>query len=138
MVTCYGAGDGTITVSDPLGGNGTYEVSIDNTNWYAVTALTPRVFTSLVPATYTVRIRDAANTGCVIVLGDQLITQPATALSATLASTMVTCYNANNGTITVSNPVGGWGTYEVSIDNANWYPVSGTAPYVFTGLSPMS
>ncbi len=138
MVTCYGAGDGTITVSNPLGGNGTFEVSINNTNWYSVTASTPRVFNSLPPATYTVRIRDAANTGCVIVLGDQIINQPASALSATLASTMVTCYNANNGTITVSNPSGGWGTYEVSINNADWHSVSGTAPYVFTALSPIS
>ena len=61
-------------------------------------------FTSLSPATYNVRIRDAAYPACEIVLNAALvITQPAV-LSATVASTNVTCNGANDGTITISSP----------------------------------
>ena len=63
------------------------------------------------PATYDVRIRDAVHTGCIIALNPQLITEPAV-LNATVNSTNVTCFGANNGTITITGPTGGYGTYE--------------------------
>ncbi|WP_035664966.1 hypothetical protein, partial [Flavobacterium sp. ACAM 123] len=56
-------------------------------------------FTGLAPATYSVQIRDMAHIACAIVLGDQIITQPAV-LNASVAKTNVTCNAANDGTIT--------------------------------------
>ena len=43
-----------------------------------------------------------------------LITQPAI-LNATVTPTMVTCNGANDGIITITNPTGGYGTYEYSV-----------------------
>ncbi|MEI6059319.1 MAG: hypothetical protein WCR72_01360, partial [Bacteroidota bacterium] len=83
-VTCYNAANGTITVSLPLGGYGTYEYRLDAGAWQ-----TSGSFTSLAPNTYSVQIRDAANTGCTITLGPQTITQP-DILSATVNKTNVT------------------------------------------------
>src|SRR5258708_34669398 len=84
-VTSNGANDGSITISSPTGGSGTYQYSINGgANWQS-----SMLFTGLANATYNVLIRDAAHTTCVIDLDGATntpITQPA-ALSATLTST---------------------------------------------------
>ncbi|MEI2738693.1 MAG: right-handed parallel beta-helix repeat-containing protein [Chitinophagaceae bacterium] len=124
-VTCNGANNGTITISAPTGGYGTYEYRLDAGAWQGSGS-----FTGLAPATYSVQIRDAAHTSCVIVLGNVTITEPGV-LSATVNSTNVTCNGANNGTITISAPTGGYGTYEYRLDAGAWQG-SGS----FTGLAP--
>jgi len=69
--------------------------------------------------TYVVRIRDAANIACEATLSTGLIlTQPAI-LSASVASTNVTCNGAADGTITITNPLGGYGTYEYTVTGGN-------------------
>ena len=85
-MTCFGAGDGTITISSPTGGYGSYGYSINGgTSWQG-----SGNFTNLVPGTYNIRIRDAAHTGCIIALNPAVvITQPAV-LSA--ASCQNQCY----------------------------------------------
>ena len=66
----------------------------------------------LAPGTYNVRMRDALNPACLIILDPALvITQPAQ-LAGTVGNTNVTCFGANDGTITITNPTGGYGTYE--------------------------
>ena len=68
--------------------------------------------TVLSPATYDVRIRDAANIVCIITLNPALtITEPAV-LNATVSSTNITCNGANDGSITITSPTGGYGTYD--------------------------
>ena len=62
-----------------------------------------RNFTFLAPGTYNVRIRDAAHT-CVIILDPALVITQPTALAAAVARTNVTCFGANDGTITISAP----------------------------------
>ena len=69
-ITCNGASDGTITVTGAAGGYGSYQYTINGTNWFG-----SGLFTNLAPATYTVQMRDAANPGCVTGLGDITITQ---------------------------------------------------------------
>jgi uncharacterized repeat protein (TIGR01451 family) len=136
-VNCFGANNGSITVSNPTGGNGTYQVSINGTNWFAVSSGSPYTFSSLAPNTYTVQIRDAAFPSCVVNLGNQTITQPAQ-LNAVVAKTNITCFGFNNGTITVSNPIGGGGTYEISIDNVNWQAITSGGTFTYNMLTPAS
>jgi hypothetical protein len=114
-VTCSGANDGTITVTSPAGGYGTFEYSIDGgIRWQS-----SGTFSNLQPATYDVRIRDAAHTGCIITLNPQLvITQPAQ-LAGVVANTDVTCFGASDGTITITSPTGGYGTSEYSINGGS-------------------
>ncbi len=74
MVTCFGANNGTITITNPLGGYGTYQYTING----GATWQSSGTFNFLAPGTYNVRIRDAANIACEIVLNPALvITQPA-------------------------------------------------------------
>ncbi len=116
-VTCFGSSDGTITISAPAGGHGTYEYSINGGgSWQA-----SGTFTALGPGTHNVQIRDAAYTGCYIVLNPALaITQPAV-LQANVASTNVTCNGAADGIINITAASGGYGTYEYTIDGgSNW------------------
>ena len=114
--------DGTITITGATGGYGTYEYSINaGGSWQLA-----NTYTNLQPATYDVRIRDAAHPGCVIILNPQLvITEPAV-LNAVVNSINVTCFGANNGNITITNPSGGSGTYEYSIDGGATWQRSGT------------
>ncbi len=128
-VTCFGSADGTITITNPLGGYGTYEYTINGgTSWQASGS-----FTALAPGFYNVRIRDAANPACVITLNGSLnITQPAV-LNATVAKTNVTCNGSSDGTITITNPQGGYGTYEYSINGGGLWQASGSFTALATG-----
>jgi len=129
-VTCFGANDGTITISSPSGGYGTYQYSVSGgTTWQGFGN-----FTNLAPGTYDVRIRDAANTSCVQVLNPALVITQPVILSATINSTNVSCFGGNDGTISISGASGGYGTYEFSINGGGSWQTSGN----FTGLTPGS
>ncbi|MCJ7446400.1 MAG: PKD domain-containing protein, partial [Bacteroidales bacterium] len=127
-VTCFGGNDGTITISGATGGYGTYAYSINGGGSWQVSGS----FTALTPGSYNIQIRDAAHIGCVIVLNSAyIITQPAL-LTATVAKTDITCNGADDGTITLSAPAGGYGTYEYSINGGSTWQSSGN----FTSLVP--
>ncbi|NSW93747.1 MAG: PKD domain-containing protein, partial [Bacteroidales bacterium] len=129
-ITCNGANNGTITVSLPTGGYGTYDYSIDGGSTWQMTGL----FTGLRPDTYNVQIRDRAHPLCVKVLNNALVISEPGLLTATVTSANITCYGANNGTITISSPAGGYGRYEYSVDGGVTWQSSG----LFTGLVPGS
>ncbi|MCJ7820605.1 MAG: SprB repeat-containing protein, partial [Bacteroidales bacterium] len=127
-VSCFGANNGTITISGPSGGYGTYQYSVNGGSTWQNTGS----FIGLIPATYNVRIRDAANTGCFEILdGALVISQPAV-LSASYTFTNVTCYNADDATITIASAAGGYGTYEYTVDGGATWQSSAN----FTALSP--
>jgi hypothetical protein len=120
-VTCFNAGDGTITVSNPAGGYGTYHYSIDGgLNWQS-----SGTFTSLAPGFYDVRMRDASQILCELVLNSSLeLVQPAE-MNAQVNFSNVTCFGEADGTISISSPQGGSGDYEYSIDGGASWQVSG-------------
>lgn len=127
-ITCNGADDGTVTISNPVGGYGTYEYWITGASWQSSGS-----FTALAPGIYEVKIRDAAHSDCVITLDAALTLTEPDVLSATVNSTDVTCNGADDGEISITSPMGGYGTYEYMITGFNWQS-SGS----FTGLTPGS
>jgi hypothetical protein len=127
LITCNGAADGTITISNPVGGYGTYEYTINGTNWF-----TSGDFTGLAPDIYTVQIRDGLYNSCVITLDGALqITEPGV-LTATVNVTVVSCNGADDAAIDITSPSGGYGNYEYSINGGSDWFVSGS----FAGLAP--
>jgi PKD repeat protein len=127
-VTCNGAADGRINITIPVGGYGTYDYSVDGGLHWQTTGY----FSGLAPGNFIVAIRDRAHVACVTILNTGLeITQP-DVLFATINSTAITCYGSNNGTITITNPLGGYGTYAYSINGGSAWQDSGT----FTNLAP--
>lgn len=129
-ITCSGANDGVITITNPQGGSGIYDYTIsgavgwkagDNsgTGGLVSSALPPK------PAPgYTIQIRDNKNQTCVKVIGNVVISDPAP-LNASIVTVPVTgCYNSKNGSITFSNPTGGRTVpptvYEFTIDGTTW------------------
>lgn len=114
--------NGTITVSSPTGGSGSFQYRLDAGSWQA-----SNLFTGLTTGTYSVQIRDANNTTCALTLGNQTI-----ALVPDLLAT-VSKINENcgvNGSITISNPTGGSGSYQYRLDAGTWQ-----ASNSFTGLA---
>jgi gliding motility-associated-like protein len=103
-VNCFNACDGTAT-ANPSGGTGPYSYIWSN-------GPITQTVVGLCPGTYTVTITDANN--CAII-DSVTITQP-TQLTATAVQTNVTCFNACDGTSTVT-PSGGTGPYSYS-----WFP----------------
>ncbi len=112
-VSCFGAKDGTITISNATGGYGTYQYSINGgTTWQDAAS-----FNALADGTYNVQIRDKAKNTCTAIINSKVIIKsPMAALTATVASTDVSCFGAKDGTITISNATGGYGTYQYSIN----------------------
>ncbi len=116
-VTCYGGSTGTITIGGASGGSGLYDYTINGgTSWQS-----SGNYTGLSAGNYDVQIRDRNAPGCVKILNATYpISQPQE-LNATVTRTNVTCYNKNNGTIVISSPVGGSGTYQYSRNGGiNW------------------
>ena len=127
-VSCFNANDGTITISGESGGSGSYQYSINGgTSWIR----NHPVFINLAPGSYDVRIRDAVNTNCYLIINPNLLITEPNAITALVQSTNITCNGANDGTITISSPAGGYGTYEYSINGTAWQS-SGS----FTALAP--
>ncbi len=127
-INCFGGSTGSITISSPTGGSGQYDYTINGTNWF------PTGTFSLLPAgTYQVQMRDRNNPGCILILNNNLQLTQNNALNAVLDSSNITCFNANNGTITISGASGGSGSgYE--------YTINGVAPWTsvtnYSGLLP--
>ncbi len=131
-VTCNGANDGSIIISDASGGTGgsgdNYSYTIDGgTNWQ-----TSGSFSELSPGNYIVQIRDGEITSCIITLDSDLeITEP-DVLYATVAHTDVNCNGSNDGSITIEDPSGGSGTYLYRYDGGDAWSESGS----FTNIPP--
>jgi len=123
-VTCFGLGNGTITLSSASGGSGSYQYRLNTGTWQV-----SNTFSGLAPGTYSVQIRDANNIGCERVLSSEVVTQPSQ-LSATVSKTNINCFGSNNGSITVSSPSGGSGSYQYRLNLGGWQS-SGS----FTGLT---
>jgi hypothetical protein len=92
MITCNSANDGSINITAPSGGSGGYQYTINGgTTWGASGS-----FINLAPGSYDIRIRDAANILCEILLNPGLtITEPA-ALSGMVIKTDITCLTNTN------------------------------------------
>jgi gliding motility-associated-like protein len=99
-VTCFGAGNGTATVSIGGGGNPPYIYSWSPSGQTGATAI------NLGPNTYSVTVTD--NNGC-ITSTSVTITQPPV-LTVSTSQTNVSCSGGSNGTATVT-PAGGTGPY---------------------------
>jgi hypothetical protein len=67
-IFCYGAADGTITISSPVGGSGFYEYTIDGGQSWELSGNFP----GLNPGIYDVRIRDIMNPACYRILNAAL------------------------------------------------------------------
>ncbi|HUC82252.1 MAG TPA: Calx-beta domain-containing protein [Flavisolibacter sp.] len=110
--TCYGGAIGSVDAL-ATGGLSPYEYSINN----GATWQTATLFTGLAAGSYTITAKDALGQTTSFT---HAVTQPAE-LSATVSSTHVSCNGTADGTITVSNAQGGFGTYEYSINGgATW------------------
>ena len=122
-VTCNGDDDGSISITDPLGGTSPYEYSIDGgTTW-----VSSGTFTALAPATYNVRIKDAND--CETVLdADLVITEPAQlSLTSALVTTEIECFG-DEATVTF---IAAGGTAPISYTFNNQTNETG----IFTGIS---
>ena len=114
-VTCFGGNDGTMSVTTSQGGSGLYEYSINGSTWQSES-----FFGGLYAGTYTLTIRDAKAPTCLVTVGSYVINQPAK-LFALTNPVDVSCYGRNDGSITMTSPSGGSGTYEYSVNGTDWF-----------------
>jgi hypothetical protein len=124
-VSCFGGNTGSITVTGVTGGTSPYEYSKDNGATYG----TNDIFSGLTAATYQIKVKDA--NGCETNATAITITQPASAVTFTRTVTNVSCFGANNGTITITAAGGSGAGYQYSNDNGTSYQAGNS----FTGLS---
>jgi len=130
-VTCYGSCDGEIHFFDPWGGWDGYEFSIDN----GVTWSSNMDYYELCPGFYPLKMRDASNPNCVVGSAVVEILQPGQ-LTAQVSYTDVTCANTCDGTITITDPQGGWDGYEYLVFGGNNGMFVWDGQSTYTGLCP--
>ncbi len=107
-VTCNGLNNGTITISNPLGGSGTYQYTINGgTAWGASLS-----YNSLTPSTYNVQMRNSAMPTCTKILNAALVISQPASLSGGAISILhgPTCNNSADGQLQ-ANPIGGTAPY---------------------------
>jgi PKD repeat protein/predicted heme/steroid binding protein len=127
-VSCNGVSDAVITVT-VSGGSGSYEYDLNGADaWQAL-----NTFGGLGDGTYTLRVRDALATGCIVNLANVVVTQPdVLTISGSVTSnhngSQISCPTSTDGTITVVG-AGGTTVYQYNIDGGA-YQVSP----VFSGL----
>jgi hypothetical protein len=121
-VLCNGDEDGEIVVVGS-GGTGALEFSIDGGTNYQSSG----TFTGLEAGTYTVLVQDAIS--CTNGLSEIIVSEP-DAIDFELSSESVLCFGGSNGSIEVSNLIGGTGTFLYSLDAVNYQSGS-----TFSGLS---
>ena len=106
-INCFGGNNGSVTVTNPIGGTLPYAYS-----WNSTPTQTTQTATGLIAGTYTVTVTDA--NGCYLT-STAIITQPAL-LSNASASVVnnVACFGGNNGSVSVTTPNGGTPPYSYS------------------------
>lgn len=131
---CFGA---SATLSVNLTGKAPWAISYtDGTSSNTISGIGTNNYTFNVnpngTKTYTITSVSDANSCNNTGLGSATIQQPTTPITANVNSTNISCFGANDGTISVINLSGGFGTYEFSIDlGSTWQ----TSP-IFSNLSP--
>jgi hypothetical protein len=124
-VSCFGGNNGSASVTNPTGGTPPFTFS-----WNTNPIQTTQTVTNLKAGNYTVVVTDSK--GCTAT-SDVLITEPS-AITNVVASTRtnVSCYGGNNGSVTVSNPLGGTPPYTY-LWNTNPVQVTQTATNLIAG-----
>ena len=124
--TCWNGTNGSITVS-ASGGNGVYQYSKNG----GLTWQTSNVFNSLANGNYPIRVKDSVPcySSTITVLLNK------TSPSATITTGNVSCYQGADGTITLSNPTGGYGgavqNYQHKLNSGTYVSFQSTT-YVYT------
>jgi gliding motility-associated-like protein len=117
LLTCFGANDGTINVSNVAGGQGSnylYTLNYVSENPVIVSGPQPSpVFTGLGKGTYSITVSDGFN--CTATSTDIVITEPAEVIPSLVVAASQTCNT--QATLTLS-AVGGTAPYEYSTDAA--------------------
>ncbi len=127
--TCLPSGEAEITVGSvtaTTGGSGNYQYNINGSSWTSSTT-GGTVFTGLTDGTYTIQVRDANATNCVIILSDIIIDPLPT--EPTLNDSII--YNCN-GTANINiTPFDA--SYSYAIDGAT--PQTGTDANIFNDIA---
>jgi hypothetical protein len=115
--SCYNGSDGSATISFS-GGTAPYTISINGGPFVPQTS--PATYNNLAAGNYTKVLKDA--NGC-IKSGTFTVKQPTQIIASVLKNNDVTCYNGNDGKLTVTAN-GGTGTLLYSIDGGINYQSS--------------
>jgi hypothetical protein len=114
-VTCPGGSNGSINITSPTGGSGNYWYQISGTGWS-----NSGLFTGLQAGSYEVLIRDQANPSCIVLLDDARVILEPEEMDAVISHEDVTCFDGNNGSINISDPAGGSGSYQYRVSGYGW------------------
>ena len=110
-LTCNGNASGSVSPS-VSGGTSPFIYNWSN-------SATTSALSGLQIGTYNVTVSDA--NGCTAVSNDITLTQPAILTFTTSQINVTTCYNNNNGSITITSVTGGTSGYSYSNDGGNNY-----------------
>ena len=125
LITCIGANDGKLKVSNVRGGTRPYYYKLVSTATNAAVQTISKnaseyTFEGVEPGTYRVELYDAKN--CMVSLPGTFVFVDPLAISADIDennSSFYTCSGQNDGSLTIDNLVGGTGTYTIDIVRAD-------------------
>ncbi|NOR86785.1 MAG: HYR domain-containing protein, partial [Bacteroidales bacterium] len=127
-ITCNAADDGTITIVATGSTGGDLYYSIDNGGSYGAAGV--NAFTGLIAGSYNVMVKNDNDCEVAYASNPVVIIEPAALSFLAVLQQPPLCNGGNDGEIMVL-AIGGHGTYEYSIDDANSWQSS----HIFTGLT---
>lgn len=114
-VTCFDANDGTVSVTLHTGGSGNYQYQLveqsTGTPWAKGWVIETELLGTVSPGNYSLQMRDANNTGCVVTSPDLFTINEPEILAGTTTSTDERCWNAKDGSVEVTASLGGHKPY---------------------------
>ncbi|MCE7055262.1 PKD domain-containing protein [Algoriphagus sp. AGSA1] len=118
-ITCYGEADGRIEVSNPSGGNGTWEYRLDGGTWQP-----DPIFENLAAKSYQLQVRDTSGLDGCMFHTEIAVEGPDTPIAINTQDIIRTSCDLANGAIRNVEVTGGWENYTFEWRKDD--PVSGT------------
>ena len=129
-ITCHSASTGWVKVT-AANGTSPYQYKIDNDDFGAPTTETTATFNGLATGSHTVTVKDDCGTTQSVTF---TLTEPAELALAVTAHEDLTCFESQNGSITVTAS-NGTPNYQYKIDNDNFGTATSEATATFENLA---
>ncbi len=129
-IACHDANNGTLAITNATGGSGSFEFQLIDKNsglpWSKGWVDSSELVNSISPGNYNLQMRDLNSKDCIVTAPKVYAFTEPDILSGTATSTNETCWEVKDGTVSVTESSGGYGSYVYLLEGVNTDTSTGT------------